>query len=162
MKNITLILIIFIFSCGISSQKGNWTEKDKERFRDSVNKVEELNLFEDKKKDFIECYLLECEKQYSSFFMADLDLDGCKKLAIKCADKILNNGSVLGYWSEKDKIYFRNDMRDIDIPNIYEKDRQKLIDCYLEKCELNFDSYYMANQNQEKCEKLAIDCYNTL
>ena len=161
MKNI-IFLILLITSCGISSEKGNWTEKDKNKFLYDVNKIEELELLKDQKNDFIECYLKECENKYSSYFAADQDYEGCKELTLKCMAKILSNGSILGYWSETDKKEFRYDMKYVDLPKEFEKDRIKLIECYLNKCEINFDSYYKADQDSEKCEELALECFNIL
>jgi hypothetical protein len=53
-------------------------------------------------------------------------------------------------------------MKYVDLPKEFEKDRTKLIECYLDKCEINFDSYYKADQDSEKCEELALECFNIL
>jgi hypothetical protein len=50
-----------------------------------MNNVEELSNFGEEKIKFIECYLEKCENYYSSYYDADQDEDGCKKLAEDCA-----------------------------------------------------------------------------
>ena len=56
-----------------------------------MESIEELSVFgEEDKKKFIECYLTKCETNYSSYFMADRDFEGCEKIALECTLEVFN------------------------------------------------------------------------
>lgn len=76
-----------IFSNG--SVKGNWSEKDKEKFRSDLNAVDELSNFGDDKAVWIECYLSKCEAKYPSYYHANQDEAGCEEIAVACADGVI-------------------------------------------------------------------------
>ena len=75
-------------------------------------------------------------------------------------DDFLSNGSILGNWSESDKQKFRTDMEGVKELSSYGEYKTAWIECYLEKCEASFNSYYMANNYYEVCRKLALECEN--
>ena len=70
------------------SVKGKWSEADKKQFRDDMNGVKELSNFGEKKKTWIECYLSKCETNYSSYYEANHDREGCEKVAFECSESI--------------------------------------------------------------------------
>jgi hypothetical protein len=49
-------------------------------------------------------------------------------------------------------------MQEISALSSFGVKKSDWIECYLNKCEANFDSYYKANLDQPGCEKIAFDC----
>ena len=86
-----LILIIFssliLISCN-ESVKGKWSQSDRQSFRNEMESIQELSAFGDNKSKWIECYLNKCEANYSSFYDADRDAAGCKRIALMCNEVI--------------------------------------------------------------------------
>ncbi len=141
-----------------NSSKGNWSEESKEQFRKDMKGVEELSSFGANKEKWIECYLSKCEMNYDSYLQANKDEPGCTALAKECGNEILSNGSVKGNWSQVDRTTFKMDMDTIEELDFLGENKSKWIDCYLEKCEVNFTSYYHANTDESGCERLAAEC----
>jgi hypothetical protein len=67
---------------------GNWSDSDKEKFREVMESVDELSNLGELKSDWIDCYLSKCESNYASFQKADSDKEGCKKMALECYDEV--------------------------------------------------------------------------
>lgn len=65
-------------------EKG-WTYDEKIQFRKDMEEVPELNNFGSNKVAFIECYLNKCEAKFASYDEANLDEEGCTRLAEQCA-----------------------------------------------------------------------------
>ena len=151
------IVVLTISSCQHSS-KGNWSEESKEQFRQDMMGVEELSSFGANKEKWIECYLSKCEMNYDSYLQANKDETGCTALAKECGNEILSNGSVQGNWSQVDRTSFKMDMDTIVELDFLGENKSKWIECYLEKCEDNFTSYYHANTDESGCERLAAEC----
>lgn len=159
---VSLFFLSLMFSACNRSTKGNWSESDKQKFREDMQKVDELSNFGENKTKWIECYLDKCEATFNSYKDADMDAEGCKKLALECNKDILSNGSVKGKWSESDKQKFRQDMQNIEELSDLGENKTKWIECYLSKCEANFSSYYEADNDESGCEKLALECNDEL
>lgn len=70
------------------SVKGNWSEADKENFRQKMLSVDALSVFGESKLEWIECFLSKCEENYSCMAEADQDEKGVEKLALECNDYI--------------------------------------------------------------------------
>lgn len=86
-----MILTSCTTTAGVS-KKGNWNAEDKAKADAAIAAVDsDLDAFGDKKQDFIDCYLQKIEANYKNFNSADSDLDGCSKLAEKCAKEVLGN-----------------------------------------------------------------------
>lgn len=68
------------------------------------------------------------------------------------------NGSVKGKWSEIDKKQFRRDMESVSELSVYGKNKSKMIECFLSKCEANYASYYEADHDEKGTEKFAVEC----
>jgi hypothetical protein len=69
MKNLAILIFtsIFIFSCQNSS-KGNWNDSDKKLAKESLNDFKnELNLLQNDKAAFIDCYCTTLENKYENF-----------------------------------------------------------------------------------------------
>ena len=166
MKNKILNVIIIVFSLTFISctetKLGNWSNADKNSFWSEMEAIEELNNFGEKKSDFLNCYLNKLESNYSSFFSANNDEEGCSKFGIECGEEIFSNGSFLGNWSDTDKNKFWSDMESVDELNALGEDKSDFIECYLNKCESNYPSYYLADTDEEGCEKLVLECYDEL
>lgn len=73
------------------SVKGNWSNSDKQNFREKMNAVEELSFLGESKTEWIECFLSRCEANYSSMHKADQDEEGVKKLALECNEYIIGS-----------------------------------------------------------------------
>jgi len=155
-----LVIISQIFSGCNGSEKGNWSETDKQKFREAMYDLEELSNFGENKSKVIECYLRKCEANYSSYYEADLDVNGCTKLALECGKEVLSDGGEKSNWSETDKQKAREALYDLEELSIFGENKSKWIECYLSKCEANYSSYYEADQDVKGCEKLALECTN--
>ena len=153
--SVTLIHV----GCDVS-KKGKWSERDKQKFLKDVNAVEELSDFGENKSKWVECYLSKCEANYSSYFQANQDIKGCEKLALACNEEVFANGSVKGNWSESDKQKFRKTLNEVEELSDLGIDKPKWIECYLQKCEVNYASFYAADQDEKGCEMMASDCYD--
>ncbi len=70
------------------SQRGNWSEADKQLFIQTMNNVPELDNFGQFKSAFINCMLQKCEMTYGSFMEADTDERGITRIAEQCAGEI--------------------------------------------------------------------------
>lgn len=66
--------------------------------------------------------------------------------------------SSKGNWSEESKKQFRDEMMAEESLSILGANREKWIECCLSKCEMNYDSYATANQDDAGLEKLALEC----
>lgn len=93
MRKVILSAVVaaaLLTSCGGGSTKGNWSEADKAKADAAVAEIDsDLDVFGDKKQDFIDCYLEKVEDNYDNFAAADSDLDGCSKLAEDCAKEVM-------------------------------------------------------------------------
>lgn len=87
------VLILFLQSCGSKSTLGNWTDKDKELFKESLlleykeNKIIQV-VFGDKYDDFIECNIQKAEQKYTSLDEALKDDEGMEKVSEECGAEI--------------------------------------------------------------------------
>lgn len=153
---LAVVAALMLGSCS-GSEKGKWSDSDKQKFQKAIESVDLTGLGDNKDK-WIACYLEKVEDKYSSFLVANMDEEGCKVLALACSDEVLSNGSVKGNWSEADKQKFKADMEKEDLSSFGEN-KDKWIDCYLSKCQANYDSYYKANTDETgEVEKLALEC----
>ena len=164
-NSIQLVVMVFIslllISCN-TSVKGNWSDSDKQNFYVEMEAVEELSDLGENKTKWIECYLIKCEANFSSFYQADSDEKGCEKIALECYDEVLSNGSVKGNWSDTDKLNFYLEMQAVEELSALGEDKSKWIECYLNKCEANFSSYYEADSDEESLEKIALECFSLI
>jgi hypothetical protein len=93
-KNVLMVYIVtisLIFNGCNESQKRNWTETEKQQFRDEVSTVKDLSNFGENKSKWIECFLSKCEAKYSSIYEANQDEKGCEKIALECNNEVLSN-----------------------------------------------------------------------
>ncbi|MFA9220677.1 MAG: hypothetical protein ACEQSL_05775 [Sediminibacterium sp.] len=66
--------------------------------------------------------------------------------------------STKGNWSEESKKQFRDEMMAEESLSVFGANKEKWIECCLSKCEMNYDSYMMANQDDKGVAKLALEC----
>ena len=160
-NSILMAVVIFISliltSCS-GSVKGKWTEDDKQKFLKEMEGIEELSALGEQKAKWIDCYLSKCESTYSSFEEADSDEKGLEKIQDACLSEVFANGSVKGKWSESDKKRFFEDIDGSEEVSSLGEDKEIWVDCYLNKVQTTFASYYEANMNEEQCEKLVLEC----
>lgn len=76
-----------LFSNG--SEKGNWSEADKQKTYDEMETIEELLELGDKREEWIECFLSKCEAKYSSHYAASQDIEGCDMIVLECNEEIV-------------------------------------------------------------------------
>ena len=90
-NSILITIIIFtsliLISCN-DSIKGKWSESDKQNFRKDMEGIEELSNLGENKIKWIDCYLSKCEANFSSYYEANTDSEGCKKIALECKEEV--------------------------------------------------------------------------
>ena len=118
----------------------------------------ELDVLGEYKSEWVECYINKAEKNYSSLFMANNDVEGCKILAQQCNEEIFIKGSVKGNWSYFEKNRFRSDMETVKELDVLGEYKSEFIECYLSKCEENYSSYFVADNDENGCIMLAEEC----
>ena len=158
MKNkilIALMSILILAGCS-ASKKGHWSEADRDAFKSDMNQVN-LSAFGTKKQIWLDLYYKKLETNYDSYTSANNDVSGCKKLALQCNNELYSNGSVKGKWSQFDKDAFVKDMASIDL-SAFAEQKESWIQCYLEKLEAAYGSYYEANCDEVGCKKAANAC----
>lgn len=76
--------------------KGNWSEEDKTKANDAVDKVKaDLEvILGDQAQGYIDCYLEKVENEYDSFASADSDKEGCEQLAKECMQDLMDDMEV--------------------------------------------------------------------
>ena len=84
-----IFLTLYIGINLIGGERGLISYFEKNRFRSDIETVKELDVLGEYKSEFIECFLSKCEENYSSYFVADTDEDGCVMLAEECSEEIL-------------------------------------------------------------------------
>lgn len=89
-----------------------------------------------------------------------LSLFLCLTLIISCSET--GTESKLGNWSDVDKNSFRSLMETVEELNNLGEDKSAFIECYLNKCESNYSSYYLADADEEGAAKLATECANEI
>ncbi len=163
MKFITLIILsffTFVFSSCNQSKKGTWSEADIEKFHKEVDGVD-LGDYNDKKEEWIACYLSKAQENYSSFEEADSDVPGCKKMAEECMEEVLASKSVKGAWSGEDKKRFNDAMKQVDLSDLGDL-KDQWVACYLGKAEQKYASFFEADSDPAGCEKIALECQEEL
>ena len=68
------------------------------------------------------------------------------------------NESSIDNWSDTDKNRFRSDMETVEELNSFGEYKSDWIECYLNKCESNYSSYFSANTDEAGCTELAGKC----
>ncbi len=150
-----------LISCNTQSKKGAWSKADKVLFYKEMENTKDLdNLGEDKTK-WIDCYYEKSQKEFASFEEANNNLEGCKKLAEICATEVIDQGSAIGKWSDRDKKMYFDEMNNTDLNQLGEL-KNDYVNCYLKKLENNFSSIRKANMDSTRCEELAIECASEL
>lgn len=149
--------IMFFASCN-PSVKGKWSDYDKKKFHKEMKKVKELSNLGELEPKFIDCYLNKCEARYESFLEADKDEKGVEILANECLSEAMSDGSVKGNWSTADKEKFRNLMATLNELENLGDNKQKWIECYLNKCEAKYNSFYEADQDKDGAEQFSKEC----
>jgi hypothetical protein len=155
------IVIIFtsliLISCN-ESIKGDWSQSDRQSFRKDIGSIQELSALGDNKSKWIECYLNKCEANFSSYFVADRDAAGCKRIALICNEEVLSNGSIKGKWSQSDRKSFRKEMGSVEELSALGDNKSKWIECFLNKCEANYSSFYEADRDEIGLTRIALMC----
>ena len=156
-----MILIIFtsliLNSCN-ESVKGKWSEYERLRLRKEMENIQQVSALGDNKSKWIECFLNKCEANYSSYFVADRDAAGCKRIALICNEEVLLNGSIKGKWSQSDRQRFRKEMESVEELSALGDNKSKWIECNLNKCEANYSSFYEADRDEIGLLRIALMC----
>lgn len=91
-KVVFIVSLLVLFTACETSQKGAWSEEDKAMAQAEMDKIEgELDELGELKQPYIDCYLEKVEANFSSFYAADSDVEGCEKLAEECANEIMSS-----------------------------------------------------------------------
>lgn len=135
-----------------------WSEFDKRTFRNDIYDQDEFAVFGEYKNDFIDCCLEKCQKNYSSYAEAVSDEVGLERIGEQCALKFVSEIDLNDSWSDYEKRKFRSDMRKIPELSNFGENEDIFIECYLDKLQANYSSYAEADQDEDGCTKLSIEC----
>jgi len=72
------------------------------------------------------------------------------------------NISVKGNWSDSDKLKFYIEMEAVEELSALGENKTKWIECYLNKCEANYSSFYNADSDEKGCEEIALECFSSI
>ena len=155
-----IILVTLVLIRQNGSIKGNWSQSDKQRFREEFEKIPEpySRILGKNKAKFIEYCVESGEKNYSSFAELSNDSDGIQKISKESGIKIILNGSVKGKWSESDKQRFRSQLGKEEGVNKLGEYKLMWIECCLSKMEANYSCYIYAIKDLEGGKKFALQC----
>ena len=67
---------------------GKWSDSDKKKFISDMMSVEELSVLGENKEKWVECYFSKCEAKYASYYEADANPEGCRKIALECNNEL--------------------------------------------------------------------------
>ena len=151
-----ILMAVVLFSCGPASKKGDWNDKDKEKYLKEVESVD-LSKFGDKKQEWIDCYLQKLEANFDSYKASSEDKATCEKLALECNDDVFGGMSKRGAWSDKEKQAFQDAMANTDLTALDDQ-KDAYLNCYLKKLEENYISFEEANKDENGCEKYSEEC----
>ena len=90
MKKLVIIVLLFFFLLSCESQKGSWTDEDKERARKEL----ESGLLKDGGnqeyiRESIDCSINRLELYYENFQEVEFDPEGAAKIIGECVGKNL-------------------------------------------------------------------------
>jgi len=96
-SSVVLIFSALLVGCGPSSQKGKWTDADKEKARTEMEKTllnpategSEFFAAKEVRDQFLDCSIGKLEQSYASYDDANKDLKGCEKIGEECALALL-------------------------------------------------------------------------
>jgi hypothetical protein len=92
MKNVLMMIstVAFLVACD-GSEKGAWSDEDKQKVIDEVKNVESTLDFilGNKKEAYVNCYLEKLENNYEDFDAAYEDKEGSEKYAVDCMQDVL-------------------------------------------------------------------------
>jgi hypothetical protein len=160
-KTIQLCSFIFIFGCN-STPNNKWLESEKKTMRSELDKTIGSALIDSKKQKWIDCLLEKCEEKYSSYAQASNDETGLEFLMNQCNSEVFSNNSILGQWSNEDRVKFRKDMEAVQDVSYLGRKKDLYIDCFLRKCEQRYNSYYEANNDERGNKALLQECVNEI
>ena len=150
------VLLVLVLSSCKKSEKGSWSEADKQAFYKEMAKFD-LSRFGNNKSNWLECYLNKGEANYSSFSEMNSDTEGCKKLGHECSVETMSNGSVKGKWSDLDKQAFYDEMSKLNLSS-FGLNKVNFLECYLSKGEANYSSFFEMNSDENGCTLLSYEC----
>jgi hypothetical protein len=149
------------------SQKGNWTDGDKDKAKMAIEfNSERIDYLGDAKQDCIDCYLKSLEDGYESFSAANKDISGCTSLFQKCLSELAVNEestSVKGNWSDEDlkRMEMVNKQLRSQLSSLG-SDAETFIECYTEKVINTYDSFLQADGDQAGCTKISESCISDM
>lgn len=91
MKKTTLFFLCSLLILSCKSKKGNWTDSDKQKAREEVEKFSSsLEILGKNKQICYDCYMEELEKKYENSDSAMNDSNGRDQILMECAIKYLH------------------------------------------------------------------------
>lgn len=154
-----------------TSSKGNWTDLDKEKARNEMEKARaDIDEFiGSENTDFIiSCVLDKVELQYNNFDEADIDQDGIQMITAECLQQVNANNSenqtapfiTEKGWTEADLNELRASFelqRNQLNSTLGEESVDDFIDCIMWKIENNFENMNDAAANLDKVSGYSSD-----
>ena len=153
-----------------SSQKGQWSEEDKEKMYTSFNSIRNLvveQVGEESVEEWMTCATTASENTFDSFAHADYSTEEMQRIGSGCYMDILRDpNSKLGAWTETDKRLLRDSFisqKDILIQNAGEENVEPWIDCGVNKSEQTFPSFVDAQYDPDgQMPGVGYHCYKTI
>lgn len=159
--SVIICFVITFFIYFERSVKGNWSDSDKIRFSTQMDRYMKRVNFDENNSDFLRCFALKCEANFSSYREANSDFNKTQELANKCIVEILSRGSIKGNWSDIDKQLFQKDMESMEeITNLGHL-KSKWIECVLYKFEAKYPSYFVASSDNSAIQAICLECNET-
>lgn len=133
------------------SEKGNWIDSDKELLNQHVNDlISDIKSLRSKNKEkFNSSYSKKLEDNFSSFEESQSN----KSKINSYKWDILNdmNISVKGHWCDRDSKKLKKEFNNLNFNKIYGKKKADAwVNCVMDKCTNEFDSYKSANKASSK------------
>ena len=158
--------VLLLSACG-GSEKGNWTDEDKNQFRAQSEITPEMQqvkslLGPEKYSAFVECAINKAEAKYDSLAVADTDEEGMGKIGEECALEVMKDpNSKKGAWSVGDKGSLRAELETqrSQLESTFGKEgTDRFNDCAIKAAENAYASFFDANQDLPGMEKIGEKC----
>jgi len=161
---VSVCALFFLSACG-GSEKGNWSDSEKEQVRKELTAERgalDSTLGKAETDLWIECTMTKIEAAYENYAAASSDEKGVEKIGETCAIEVLtDSSSKKGAWSAGDRERLLKEMNEQrgQLEPTFGKEKTELwIQCAVNRTESSFQNYVAANGDLSMMEKIGADC----